>query len=155
MNPAENASSEFTNVELTHEVIDYEALTKSVRRNDCGAVVLFLGTVRDLTGDRQTTALEYEAYPEMAISQIRQLIDQTRDRWPIRQCGVIHRLGHLDPGETAVAIAVSSPHRREAFEAAQHLMNEIKKSVPIWKKEEYADGKTEWIHPGLTDPPQP
>lgn len=110
--------------------------------------MLFLGTVRELTEGKRTTALEYEAYPEMAMKQLGMLVDQAATRWPIQKVAIVHRLGHLELGDVAVAVAVSTPHRREAFESGQWIMDQIKEVVPIWKKENWADGTTEWVHPG-------
>jgi molybdopterin synthase catalytic subunit len=134
--------------QLTHSVIDHAALTEQVRRNDCGAVVLFLGTVRDLTGDRRTVALDYEAYPAMAEKKMAEIERDTRSRWPVGEMIMVHRLGHLDIGEVSVAIAVSCPHRAQAFEACRYAIDRLKELVPIWKKENWADGSTEWVHPG-------
>ena len=136
-------------IELTFDTIDYAALTESVRSNTAGAVILFLGTVRELTDGRQTSALDYEAYPEMAERKLGELEVQVRERWPIDQVALVHRLGHLELGEVSVAVAVSCPHRHQAFDAARFLIDELKAWVPIWKKETWADGTTEWVHPGL------
>jgi molybdopterin synthase catalytic subunit len=132
---------------LTREVIDHAALTQEVRRNDCGAVVTFLGTVRDLTGDRLTVALDYEAYPAMAVKKMAEIEQETRRRWPVGEMTLVHRLGHLDVGEISVAVAVCCPHRGEAFEACRYAIDRLKELVPIWKKENWADGTTEWVHP--------
>ena len=134
---------------LTSEPIDFHALTESVRSPNSGAVVLFLGTVRELTNGRKTSALDYEAYPEMAELKLRELEAQARERWPIDRLALIHRLGHLELSEVSVAVAVSCPHRHQAFDAARFLIDELKAWVPIWKKENWADGTTEWVHPGL------
>jgi molybdopterin synthase catalytic subunit len=136
-------------IQLTHDVIDYTALTESVRSDQAGAVVLFLGTVREMTNGRQTTALDYDAYPEMAEAKITELINEAREKWPIEQVGVIHRLGHLQLGDISVAVALSCPHRHQAFEAGRFLIDELKVRVPIWKKENWSDGTTEWVHPGV------
>jgi molybdopterin synthase catalytic subunit len=137
-------------LELTHQPVDYFALVENMRTHRAGAVVLFLGTVRELTAGKQTASLDYEAYPEMAIRQLNTLIDDAETRWPLLKVGVIHRLGHLELGDIAVAVAVSCPHRREAFESGQWIMDRIKEVVPIWKKENWADGSTEWVHPEAT-----
>ncbi len=136
-------------IELTRNPIDYTALTESVRSNQAGAVVLFLGTVREMTAGRQTEALDYDAYPEMALAKLAELETEARDRWPVTGVALVHRLGHLDLGEISVAVAVSSPHRPDAFEAGRHLIDRLKEIVPIWKKENYTDGTTEWVHPGV------
>ena len=134
-------------IQLTNGTIDYHALTEQVRRNDCGAVVTFLGTVRDLTGDRITVALDYQAYPGMAEKKMAEIEQETRSRWPIGEILMVHRLGHLEVGEVSVAVAVSCPHRAQAFEACRHAIDRLKELVPIWKKENWADGTTEWVHP--------
>ena len=135
-------------IRLTHEAIDYHALTEKVRHGNCGAVVVFLGTVRDLTGERVTVSLNYEAYPEMAEKKMAEIEAETRQRWPVGDIILEHRLGHLDVGDVSVAVAVSSPHRAQAFEACRHAIDRLKELVPIWKKENWADGSTEWVHPG-------
>jgi molybdopterin synthase catalytic subunit len=136
---------------LTREPIDYHLLTESVRRPECGAVVTFLGTVRDLTGDKVTTALEYEAYPGMAEKKLAEIEAETRARWPIGDIMLVHRVGHLAVGEISVAVAVSCPHRHQAFDACCHAIDRLKEIVPIWKKENWADGTTEWVHPEIID----
>jgi molybdopterin synthase catalytic subunit len=134
-------------VRLTHELIDYHALTEQVRRKDCGAVVLFLGTVRDLTDGKTTIALDYEAYPGMAEKKMAQIEQETRERWPVGEMVMVHRLGHLEVEEVSVAVALSCPHRAQAFEACRHAIDRLKELVPIWKKENWVDGSTEWVHP--------
>jgi molybdopterin synthase catalytic subunit len=134
-------------IRLTRDAIDYHELTESVRRPGCGAVVTFLGTVRDLTGDQVTVALDYEAYPGMAEKKMAEIEADTRSRWPVGDISMIHRLGRLEIGEISVAVAVSCPHRAQAFEACRHAIDRLKELVPIWKKENSADGRTEWVHP--------
>ena len=134
-------------IALTQTVIDAHALTEQVRRPDCGAVVTFLGTVRDLTDGKITTALDYEAYPGMAEKKMAEIEQETRARWAVGEIVMVHRLGHLDVGEVSVAVAVSCPHRSEAFEACRYAIDRLKELVPIWKKENWADGRTEWVHP--------
>ncbi|MBI3408683.1 MAG: molybdenum cofactor biosynthesis protein MoaE [Planctomycetes bacterium] len=134
-------------VRLTRDVIDYQNLTEQVRRNDCGAVVTFLGTVRDLTDGRTTVALDYEAYPGMAEKKMAEIEADTRRQWPVGDMVLEHRLGRLEVGEISVAAAVSCPHRAQAFEACRYAIDRLKELVPIWKKENWADGTTEWVHP--------
>jgi len=134
-------------IQLTVEPIDYAALTEQVRRHDCGAVVTFLGTVRDLTNGRVTVALDYEAYPGMAERKMAEIESETRSRWPVGEMAMVHRLGHLDVGDVSVAVAVSCPHRGQAFEACRFAIDRLKELVPLWKKENWADGSTEWVHP--------
>jgi molybdopterin synthase catalytic subunit len=134
-------------IELTNDVIDHPSLTERVRRHDCGAVVTFLGTVREMTEGRRTTALGYQAYPEMAQRKMAAIEEETRARWPVGELVLIHRLGRLGLGEVSVAVAVSCPHRAQAFEACRHAIDRLKEIVPIWKQENWADGSTEWVHP--------
>ena len=134
---------------ITDQPIDYAMVTERVRSNDCGAVVLFMGTVREMTAGRQTVALDYEAYPEMAQQMLEQLIAEARVEWPVHAVAIEHRVGHLSLGEISVAIAVSSPHRAQAFEAGRFLIDRLKEIVPIWKKENWSDGTTEWEHPEI------
>jgi molybdopterin synthase catalytic subunit len=136
-------------IEITEQPIDPGRVLGSVRSPRAGAVCLFLGTVREFTGERQTEALEYEAYPVMAERKLAALEAEARHRWPIIEAAIVHRLGHLELGAISVAVAVSCPHRRAAFEACSWLMDTIKEVVPIWKKERWADGTEEWVHPGL------
>ena len=136
-------------IELTREPIDAAALLEHVNSPQAGAVVLFLGTVRELTGTRRTIALDYEGYPEMAKKKLSELEAEARARWPIIECALMHRLGHLELAETSVAIAVSTPHRHDAFAAGKWLIDTLKEIVPIWKKENWVDGSTEWVHPGV------
>src|SRR5439155_16343879 len=114
-----------------------------------GAVVLLPGTTRELPGGRQTVALDYEPYREMAERQLAELESEARRRWPVIECIVVHRLGRVPPTEASVAIAVSTPHRSDAFAAGQWLIDSLKHNVAIWKREQWADGSTEWVHPGV------
>jgi molybdopterin synthase catalytic subunit len=133
-------------IRLTRAVIDYQALTEEVRRDHCGAVVLFLGTVRELTGEQVTVSLDYEAYPAMAERKMAEIERETCERWPVGAIVLEHRLGHLDIGEVSVAVAVSCPHRAQAFEACRYAIDRLKELVPIWKKENLLDGKSQWVH---------
>ena len=132
---------------LTSDPIDYHTLTERVRRPGCGGVVLFLGTVRDRTGDQLTSALDYEAYPGMAEKMLSQVEAETRASWPVGDIALVHRLGQLDVGEVSVAVAVSCPHRVEAFEACRYAIDRLKEVVPIWKKDIGPDGQSDWVHP--------
>jgi molybdopterin synthase catalytic subunit len=139
-------------VRLTHDPIDYAAVTEAVRSPAAGAVVLFLGTVRELTAGRQTLSLNYDGYAAMAERTMQQLEDQACAKWPVVGVEIVHRLGHLELGDISVAVAVSCPHRKQAFDAGQFLIDELKRTVPIWKQEHWADGTTEWVHPGTGEP---
>jgi len=134
---------------LTTLPIDSAALLARVSSPAAGAVVLFLGTVREMTGGRQTLRLHYECYPEMAEKKLAELEAEAHSRWPLVVAVVMHRLGRLELGEASVAVAVSSAHRDVAFEAGRWLIDTLKETVPVWKQEHWADGSTEWIHPGL------
>jgi molybdopterin synthase catalytic subunit len=136
-------------IQLTDEPIDTAALVKRAGHPQAGAIVLFLGTTRELTDGRQTVALDYEAYGEMAQRKLAELEAVARRRWPVIECIVVHRLGRVPPAEASVAIAVSTPHRSDAFAAGQWLIDSLKRDVPIWKREQWADGTTEWVHPGV------
>ncbi len=137
-------------ISLTHSPIDPSAILAQVASNDAGAVVLFLGTTREFTMGRQTASLDYECYPQMAEAKLAELEAQAREKWPLVQVSIVHRLGRLGLGEASIAIAVSSPHRQAAFEAGKWLIDSIKEDVPIWKQENWSDGTSEWVHPGLS-----
>jgi molybdopterin synthase catalytic subunit len=131
---------------LTREAIDFAALTEAVRSPHCGAVVLFLGTVRDLTGEQVTVFLDYDAYGPMAEKKLAEVEAEVRRRWPVGEVAMVHRLGRLAVGEVSVAVAVSCPHRAEAFDAARYAVDTLKELVPIWKKENAPDGTGQWVH---------
>ena len=135
-------------ISITSDAIDHAAVTDSVRSDQAGAVCSFLGTVREMTGDRRTVALEYEAYPSMAEKTLADLAVEAHSRWPIERLAIVHRVGKLDLGEVSVVVAVSCPHRDQAFDACRWLIDTLKLVVPIWKKEAWADGTEEWVHPG-------
>jgi molybdopterin synthase catalytic subunit len=136
-------------IQLTGDPIDTAAVVESARSPAAGAVVLFLGTVRRQTRGRRTESLQYEAYSEMARAKLGQLEEEARRRWTLVGCVVVHRLGRLAVGEISVAIAVSSAHREPAFEAGRWLIDRLKEVVPVWKKENWDDGTSEWVHPGM------
>jgi molybdopterin synthase catalytic subunit len=134
-------------IRLTHEPIDANALLRQAGRPEAGGVVLFLGTTRELTDGRRTVTLNYEAYDKMAERKLAELEAAARGRWQIVECLIVHRLGRVPVTEASVAIAVSTPHRADAFAACQWLIDTLKSEVPIWKCEHWADGTTEWVHP--------
>jgi molybdopterin synthase catalytic subunit len=136
-------------ITLTTAPIDNAAVLNQVASPRAGAVVLFLGTTRQFTKGRETASLDYECYPEMAERKLAELEAEARRRWPLIECAIVHRIGHLELGEASVAVAVSTAHRGDAFEAGQWLIDTLKEEVPIWKKENWADGETEWVHPGM------
>ena len=130
--------------EITTETLNVGAIARRVVPENCGATVTLDGYVRRLTKGRETLYLVYEGYEPMALKEMEKLVGQAKKRFEIENIGIVHRLGRLEIGETSVIIAVASPHRRAAFEACEWLIKEFKRTVPIWKKEVYADGET-WI----------
>jgi molybdopterin synthase catalytic subunit len=124
--------------------IDEIALEDEVRTDADGAVIVFRGVARRQSRGRDVVHLEYEAYPEMAEKVMAQIGDEMRARWPISRVAMVHRTGVLEIGHASVVIAVSAPHRREAFEAASYAIDRLKQNVPIWKKEIWSDG-SQWI----------
>lgn len=138
-------------IRLTDNPIDAAALLAAASQPAAGAVVLFLGITREFTstasGPAQTTLLAYDAYRPMAESELEKLEQQARERWSLVECQIVHRLGEVPLAEASVAIVTSSPHRNDAFEAGRWLIDTLKESIPIWKREHYADGNQEWVHP--------
>ncbi len=132
-------------VAVSHEPIDPAGLLARVGDAADGAVLLFLGTVRNHSEGRQVSGLRYEAYLPMAEKTLRELAHEMCLRLGTDRLAVIHRLGTLDVGEVSVGVAVSSPHRAEAFATAAALMDELKRRVPIWKHERYESGQVAWV----------
>ncbi|HEX2218811.1 MAG TPA: molybdenum cofactor biosynthesis protein MoaE [Gemmatimonadales bacterium] len=132
---------------LTSTPLDLAALVRRVESAERGAVTSFLGLVRDHHGGRKVTRLEYSAYGPMAEEECARIVLETEARWPVR-IALEHRTGPLEIGEPAVAIAAAAAHREEAFAACRHVIEEVKRRVPIWKKEFYADGDVEWVGAG-------
>lgn len=129
---------------LTREPIDSQALSTSLQRPEDGAVVVFEGVVRNNTKGRQTLHLDYECYEPMAIQMIQRIGKEIASTFAIGNIGIVHRLGRLNIGEASVAVIVTAPHRKPAFDAAFAGINRLKKEVPIWKKEFFADGAV-WV----------
>jgi molybdopterin synthase catalytic subunit len=134
------ATLDSSSVALTREPIDTPSLIAATKRAEDGAVVVFDGIVRNHTRDRQTLHLDYEVYEEMALNQMQTLAAQAREEYGVRHVTIIHRLGRLQVGETSVLIIVASAHRAQAYEASRWLIDTLKKTVPIWKKETFVDG---------------
>ncbi len=130
--------------ELTTEPIDVGEVARRVVLPGCGATVTLDGYVREWTRGRRSLYLVYEAYPPMALSEMRRLGREAHERFEIAHLGIVHRTGRLEIGETSVVISVSAPHRRAAFEACEWAIRELKRTVPIWKKEFYEDGEV-WV----------
>jgi molybdopterin synthase catalytic subunit len=127
-------------VALTREAIDADRIVAAAKSGEDGAVVVFDGIVRNHSRGRRTLYLDYEAYEEMAVGQMRELGLKARERFGVRQVTMVHRLGRLEIGETSVLIVVASAHRSAAFEACRWLIDTVKQTVPIWKKETFVDG---------------
>jgi molybdopterin synthase catalytic subunit len=127
-------------VTLTRERIDRDALVAALQQPGDGAVVVFDGIVRDNTRGRKTLYLDYEAYEEMAVNQMQKLAREAGERFAIDRVGVVHRLGRLEIGESSIVIVVTSAHRAAAFDACRWLIDTLKRTVPVWKKEHFADG---------------
>lgn len=131
-------------IKITEKSIDVQKVIETATSLGAGAVNVFVGTVRNNAHGKKVVWLEYEAYESMAVAEIRKIIDDASHRWPLLGWAVSHRVGTLKPGEVSVAVAVSSPHRRESFEACQYIIDTLKEKAPIWKKEHFEDGE-EWV----------
>jgi molybdopterin converting factor subunit 1 len=130
--------------ELTTDPIDVGAIARRVVLPECGATVTLDGYAREWTRSRRTLYLIYEAYAPMALAEMKRLGQQAHEKFEIAHLGIVHRTGRLEIGETSVVIAVSAPHRRDAFEACEWTIRELKRNVPIWKKEVFEDGEV-WV----------
>ena len=129
---------------ITATPISVEEIISKVERREAGAITTFIGTVREFTQGKRTLYLEYQAYEAMAVKKLSQIGDEIVAKWPDTKVAITHRVGKLDISEVAVVIAVSSPHRKVAYEANEYAIERIKQIVPIWKKEFWEDG-TAWI----------
>jgi molybdopterin synthase catalytic subunit len=136
-------------IQLHSEAIALAPVIEFVNDPSAGGIAVFLGTTRAESGEasQPLVALDYEAYEEMALKQLQDLARRARDRWPILRLAVLHRTGRVAVGEPSVVIAVSTPHRAEAFEACRWIIDTLKAEVAIWKKEVWADGSGNWVHP--------
>lgn len=140
--------------EIVDQPIDVEAMRAKVMDRNAGAVTLFIGTVREMTKGKKTLSLQYEAYAPMAIKMFEQIEHEILEQWPDVRLAIMHRVGLLAISDIAVVIAVSSPHRKVAYEANEFAIERIKQIVPIWKKEHWEDG-TAWIGDQLENVPYP
>ena len=130
--------------QITQTPISSDEIIGQLADPAVGGIATFVGVVRGITGERETLFLEYEAYPEMAEQTLAQVGQEVQERWPeVRQVIVVHRIGRLEIGDTAIVIALSAAHRRQLFDALHYAIDRIKTIVPIWKKEVWADG-AEW-----------
>ena len=131
-------------IRIVEHQIDRDEAIRSVSSNGSGAVVTFDGTIRDNARGKQVLHLYYEAFPEMAVKEIEKIHDEAMQRWPLQGMAIVHRIGRMEIGESSVFIAVSSAHRKDAFEACRFAIDTLKTTVPIWKKEHYENGDV-WI----------
>lgn len=146
---------------LTRSVLGESDAREYLRVSESGGICLFAGTTRGITkaagrqdgaGAVKTTRLEYDCYPEMAVAEMQRLVATAIEKWDVRRVTMFHRLGPVPVAESSVLIGVSSPHRNDAFIACRYLIDSLKESVPIWKKEYFEDGTTEWVGvPGIDD----
>jgi molybdopterin synthase catalytic subunit len=135
-------------IALTEQPISIAEVIEAAQSDQAGAVDVFIGTVRNYSLEKKVVGLEYEAYDKMALKIMGEIAEQVKARWPVKKIAMVHRKGTLQIGEVAVVVAVSTPHRKEAFEACQYTIDTLKQTVPIWKKEIYENGET-WVsaHP--------
>lgn len=151
----ETADGGRVRAEISPEALRPEDVREWVAETAAGAVVLFVGTVRRTNRGREVIELAYEAYAAMAVEELARVGAEARERFGLERVDAVHRVGTLAPGEAAVAVAVSSGHREAAFDAARWTMSELKRRVPIWKRESYADGTSEWLGEDAKGAPPP
>jgi molybdopterin synthase catalytic subunit len=135
-------------ITLSETALDVQQIIQAATRLKAGAINAFVGTVRDNAKGKEVLRLEYEAYEPMALAEIKKIVDAAAAKWPLQGYAISHRVGVLKPGEVAVVVAVSTPHRADSFAACEYIIDTLKATVPIWKKEVLEDGE-EWIsaHP--------
>lgn len=140
--------ADYQEILVTENPLEVEKAYAHAQAGNTGAVNIFVGTVRNKTDTRNVVNLEYEAYEGMAIKEMRKIAEEAASKWPVEKIIIHHRVGKLRVGEATVVIAVSTPHRHDSFEACRYIIDTLKKSVPIWKKEVFEDGE-EWVsvHP--------
>ncbi len=133
---------------ITEAPINTQEVIKAAQSDSAGAVNVFIGTVRNKTSERDVLRLEYEAYDAMAVKEMGKIIEQAKEKWAVQKYGIVHRKGILALGDIAVVVAISAPHRLASFQACQFVIDTLKETVPIWKKEVFKDGET-WVsaHP--------
>lgn len=131
-------------VELSQDALDVGAVLAQVGSHDCGAISVFLGTTRNHCDGKTVDRLSYEAYAPMAKREMLRICEGIRERWAVTNIAIVHRLGEVPLGESSVLIAVSSEHRQEAMDASKYAIEELKRRVPIWKKEHYNDHDDQW-----------
>jgi molybdopterin synthase catalytic subunit len=140
---------------IVRRAIDVAALLAEVESTSNGATVLFLGHVREVNDGRAVTGIEYSAYGEMAERELAAIASECAATFGIAHLAAEHRLGALDLGDASIAIAVAHPHRAQAYEASRFVIEEVKRRLPIWKREGYVDGTSEWVNAGGVAQPSP
>ncbi len=135
-------------IQITKNKIEVSEVIQSVGHPEAGGIDVFIGTTRNKTKGKSVLRLEFESYEPMAIKELQKIVDRAKEKWDILKYAVVHRIGVVDIEEEAVVIAISSPHRDAAFQACRFVIDELKKTVPIWKKEIFEDGEM-WVaaHP--------
>lgn len=141
-----------TRAAIVERAIDPGALLTEVAGVDAGATTLFLGTVRETNQGRRVTGIDYSAYAAMAVREMRAIADEAAARFEVERIALEHRVGELGLGDISVAIAVAHAHRGPALDALRYVVEELKRRVPVWKRERYADGTREWVA-AASDPP--
>lgn len=131
-------------IKLSTKPIQVNQIIKTVESAESGAINVFVGTVRNQTKDKKVLRLEFEAYEKMALNEMKKICDAAIKRWPIIKISIVHAVGILQIGDIPVVIAVSTPHRKASFEACEFVIDELKKTVPIWKREFFEDGEV-WV----------
>jgi molybdopterin synthase catalytic subunit len=132
---------------LTPSPVSLDALLAEVRSSECGGTCIFLGTVRNGPEEGGVTEIEYSAYEPMADAELERILGEVRERWPTARAALRHRLGRVPAGEASIAIAAAAPHRAEAFAVCRHVIEEVKRRLPIWKMEYRVDGTASWVDP--------
>ncbi|CAN5815581.1 molybdenum cofactor biosynthesis protein MoaE [soil metagenome] len=140
---------------IISQPIDAATLLAEVATPSDGAVLLFWGVVHNENDGREVNGLEYEAYAEMAEAKLREIVAEAAQRWSVGEIAVVHRIGKLNVGQASVGIAVAAPHRAEAYEASRYVIEELKRRVPIWKREHYLDGPSAWLGGSVPAPEVP
>ncbi|HYQ87143.1 MAG TPA: molybdenum cofactor biosynthesis protein MoaE [Bacteroidota bacterium] len=131
-------------IELTDKKIDVDRVIRSVEEPSAGGTSVFIGTTRNHSDGKEVLEMEYQAYNPMALKKMNELAENARSKWKLTKVSIVHRVGRLQIGEASVVIAVSAPHRKEAFEACRFTIDTLKESIPIWKKEFFRDGEA-WV----------
>ena len=137
-------------IQIITEPINVSMILGSLRDPAAGAIDMFIGTTRNHSQGKEVRSLEYEAYAPMALEQMSDIVEDAKKKWAIKNISIVHRIGRVEIGEASVVIGVSAVHRKEAFEACRYCIDMLKKVVPIWKKEYFADGGA-WIGPQTND----